>query len=350
MHNLIYNRRGYFGTLTKGEAMNVKGLKKLTSIYGPSGYENLVAEYIIEEIKPFVDEITVDKLGNVIARKKGDGPKLMVAGHMDQIGMMVTDVDDKGFVRLTNIGGINPHITHGERVIFKDGTVGIAYAEQTADMGKLKLDKLYVDIGAKDKEEATKKVNIGDVCVYQSIFDETDHQVSVGALDDRIGCFVMMEALKIMGSVENDCYFVFTVQEEVGIRGGKTSAYKIDPDVGLAIDITSSGDMPGSKRFKIGLHEGVAIKVRDNSLLSHPKVNKVLVETCKAEEIKYQMEVLEFGGTDAGGISLTREGVPASCLSIPTRYAHSAHETVSKDDVEAAIKLLAKVSEKKFEI
>ncbi|MBJ2356983.1 M20/M25/M40 family metallo-hydrolase, partial [Sphaerochaeta sp. S2] len=140
------------------------------------------------------------------------------------------------------------------------------------------------------------------------------------------------------------------VQEEVGIRGAKTSAYTVDPDVGLAVDITSSGDMPGSKRFKISLHDGVAIKVRDNSLISHPKVNQVLVETCKSEEIKYQMEVLEFGGTDAGGISLTREGVPASCLSIPTRYAHSAHETVSKDDVEAAIKLLAKVSEKAFEI
>lgn len=330
--------------------MNIKVLEKLTGIYGPSGHEHAVADYIISEIKEYVDEINVDKLGNVIARKKGNGPKLMVAGHMDQIGMMVTDVDDKGFVRLTNIGGINPHITHGERVVFKDGTVGIVYAEATAEMAKLKLEKLYVDIGAKNKEDANKIVNIGDICVYQSNFNETEHTVSVGALDDRIGCFVMMEALKELKDVENDCYYVFTVQEEVGIRGAKTSAYTVDPDVGLAVDITSSGDMPGSKRFKISLHDGVAIKVRDNSLISHPKVNQVLVETCKSEEIKYQMEVLEFGGTDAGGISLTREGVPASCLSIPTRYAHSAHETVSKDDVEAAIKLLAKVSEKAFEI
>ncbi len=330
--------------------MNIKGLKEITGIYGPSGHEQLVAEYIINEIKDYVDEINIDKLGSVIARKKGNGPKLMVAGHMDQIGMMVTDVDDKGFIRLTNIGGINPYISHGERVVFKDGTVGIVYKEESTEIGKLKLDKLFVDIGAKDKEEATKKINIGDVCVYQSNFNETDHTVSVGALDDRIGCFIMIEALKELKTVENDCYFVFTVQEEVGIRGAKTTAFAVDPDVGLAIDITSCGDMPGSKRFKISLHDGVAIKVRDNSLLSHPKVNQVLTETCKAEEIKYQMEVLEFGGTDAGGISLTREGVPASCLSIPTRYAHSAHETVSKDDVDAAIKLLIKVSEKKFEI
>lgn len=330
--------------------MNVKGLEKITSIYGPSGQEQDVASYIMEEIKDYVDEITVDKLGNVIARKKGDGPKLMVAGHMDQIGLMVTDVDDKGFVRLTNIGGINPFVTHGERVVFKDGTKGIVYKEEAVEAGKMKLDKLFVDIGAKDKEEANKKVNIGDICVYESNFLESEHTVSVGALDDRIGCFIMIEALKELKKVDNDCYYVFTVQEEVGIRGGKTSAFKVDPDVGLAIDITSCGDMPGSKRFKISLHDGVAIKVRDNSLLSHPKVNEVLVTTCQEEDIKYQMEVLEFGGTDAGGISLTREGVPASCLSIPTRYAHSAHETVSKDDVNAAIKLLVKVSEKKFEI
>ena len=334
----------------KGEKMNVKGLKEITEIYGPSGSEHSVAAYIQEAIKDYVDEISVDKLGNVIARKKGDGPKLMVAGHMDQIGLMVTDVDDKGFIRLTNIGGINPFVTHGERVVFKDGTVGVVYKEESTEAGKMKLDKLFVDIAAKDKEEATKKVNIGDICVYESNFLETEHTVSVGALDDRIGCFIMIEALKQLKTVENDCYYVFTVQEEVGVRGAKTSAFTVNPDVGLAIDITSCGDMPGSKRFKISLHDGVAIKVRDNSLLSHPKVNERLVETCKSEEIKYQMEVLEFGGTDAGGISLTREGVPASCLSIPTRYAHSAHETVSKEDVEAAIQLLVKVSEKAFNL
>lgn len=330
--------------------MNLKVLQDITSIYGPSGNETKVAEFIIDQIKDFVDEINVDKLGNVVARKKGDGPKLMVAGHMDQIGMMVTDVDDKGFVRLTNIGGINPFVTHGERVVFESGTIGVVYKEESTEAGKMKLDKLFVDIGAKNKEEANKVVNIGDVCVYQSNFLETEHTVSVGALDDRIGCFIMIEALKKLTTVENDLYFVFTVQEEVGIRGAKTAAYAIDPDVGLAIDITSCGDMPGSKRFKIALHDGVAIKVRDNSLLSHPKVNALLTETCKAKEIKYQMEVLEFGGTDAGGISLTREGVPASCLSIPTRYAHSAHETVSKADVQAAIELLVEVSKKKIQL
>lgn len=329
---------------------NTKGLKNLVSIYGPSGHEEKVAEYIINEIKDYVDEIEIDKLGSVIARKKGSGPKLMVAGHMDQIGMMVTDIDDKGFVRLTNIGGINPFVSFGERVVFKNGTIGIVYAEESADKGKLKLDKLFADIGAKDKKEAEKLVAIGDTCAYVCQFDHNKNTVNTGALDDRIGCFIMIEAIKNLGEVKNDCYFVFTVQEEVGIRGGKTTAYRISPDVGLAIDITSSGDMPGSKRFAISLHKGVAIKVRDNSLLSHPKVNAMLVDACKENKIDYQMEVLEFGGTDAGGISLTREGIPASCLSIPTRYAHSAHETVSKADVLSAIELLINVVAKPMEI
>lgn len=327
---------------------NSPGLRALTHIYGPSSLENKVSEFIIKQIKGFVDSIQVDRLGNVIAHKKGDGPKLMIAGHMDSIGLMVTDIDDKGFIRITGIGGINPYITHGERLIFKDGTIGIAYAEASADMTKLTLDKLYVDIGAKTKDEALEVAAIGDICVYAPNYTESDHTVTTAAMDDRIGCFVMMEALKRIEKVGNDCYFVFTVQEEVGTRGAKTAAYAVEPDFGLAVDITATGDTPGAKRFAVKLHEGVAIKVRDNSLLSHPAVNAILVETAKAENIKYQMEVLEFGGTDAGAISLTREGIPSSCLSIPTRYVHSAHETASKADIEAAIQLLAKVVEKPF--
>lgn len=329
---------------------NTDRLKKLTGIYGPSSLEHQVADFIVKEISPYVDEIKIDKMGNVIARKKGSGPKLMVAGHMDSIGMMVTDIDDKGYIRLTNIGGINPFVTHGERLLFQDGTVGIAFAEPHDDMGKLKLDKIFVDIGAKTKEEALKHTQIGDICVYEPRYLETEHTVSTGSMDDRIGCFVMMEALTQLEKVENDCYFVFTVQEEVGTRGGKMTAFAIEPDMGIAVDITLSGDTPGAKRFALKLHEGVAIKVRDNSLLSHPGVNKGLVSLCENHEIPYKMEVLEFGGTDAGAISLTREGIPASCISIPTRYAHSAHETCSKHDILQAISLLKKVAETRFDL
>lgn len=329
---------------------NSEGLKEITGIYGPSGHEEQVVAYIQEAMKDYVDEMKVDSLGNLIAHKKGKGPKVMIAGHMDQIGLMVTDVDDKGFVRFTNVGGIMLTVTIGQRFIFEDGRIGIVGREEKQAIEKTRLEHLYMDIGAKNKEEALGWVSIGDICVYYSEYYETEHTAMARALDDRIGCFVMMEALKRLETVENDCYFVFTVQEEVGTRGAKTSAYRIDPDVGLAVDITLSGDTPEAKRFAVSLHDGVAIKVRDNSLLSHPKVNDRLIALCEENKIKYQMEVLEFGGTDAGAMSLTKEGVPASCLSIPTRFGHSDHEVVSKEDVEAAIQLLVKSLEQPFEI
>ncbi len=329
---------------------NSEGLKKITGIYGPSGHEERVVAYIQEEIKDLVDEVSVDALGNLIAHKKGKGPKVMVAGHMDQIGLMVTDIDDKGFLRFTNVGGINVAVTIGQRFVFADGRIGIVGKEEKQEIQKTRLEHLYMDIGAKSKEEAEKMVSIGDMCVYYSVYYETENTAMATALDDRIGCFVMMEALKRLDKVENDCYFVFTVQEEVGTRGARTSAYKIDPDVGLAVDITLSGDTPEARRFAVSLHDGVAIKVRDNSLLAHPKVNDRLIALCEENKIQYQMEVLEFGGTDAGAMSLTKEGVPASCLSIPTRYGHSDHEVISKEDVEASIQLLVKSLEKPFEI
>lgn len=328
---------------------NGKLLKDLVSIYGPSGNEERVVEYIKNEIKDYVDEMHVDNLGNLIARKKGNGSKVMISGHMDQIGLMVTDIDDKGYIRVTNIGGINPFVTIGERFEFENGMIGIASCEPVEDKNKLKLEKIFLDIGATSKEEAQEKVNIGDMCVYYSEYYEND-KISVGrAMDDRIGCFVMIESLKNLKENNNDLYFVFSTQEEVGLRGARTSAYSINPDLGIAVDITGSGDTPGAKRFAVKLHDGAAIKVRDNSMLTHPKVKKLMIDTAKENDIKYQIEVLEFGGTDAGAIHLTREGVPSGTISIPTRYVHSAHETISKDDVISCIDLLTKILEKKLE-
>lgn len=331
--------------------MNFNGelLKKLVSTYGPSGNEEKVVELIKTEIEDYVDEIKVDKLGNLIARKKGDGPKVMIAGHMDQIGLMVTDIDDKGFLRVTNIGGINPLVTVGERFEFANGMIAVANCEPVEDRNKLKLDNIYLDIGATTKEEALEKVSIGDMCVYYSEYYENEKLAIGRAMDDRIGCFIMMEVIKALKESKNDLYFVFTVQEEVGIRGARTSAYSINPDLGIAVDITSSGDTPKAKRFAIKLHNGVAIKVRDNSLLVHPKVKELMVNTAKENNIKYQMEVLEFGGTDAGAMHLTREGVPSGTISVPTRYAHSAHETVSKEDVTNSILLLKNIVESELD-
>lgn len=325
-------------------------MKDLVSAYSPSGNENIVREYIKEQIKGYVDELEVDSLGNLIVRKKGNGKRIMVAAHMDQIGLMVTDIDDKGFLRFTNIGGISTLITMSQQVVFENDIVGVVFAEPVEDISKLKLSNMFIDIGANSKEEAERLVNIGDICVYKSGYSENDNVVFTKCLDDRVGCYIAIEAIKQIENPKNDLYFVFTVQEEVGLRGAKTSAYKIDPDIGIALDVTGSGDTPKAKPFAVGLNKGTAIKVKDNSILTHPKLRQLMVEIAKENNIPYQMEVLEFGGTDSGAIHLTKEGIPSGVISIPTRYVHSTVEMASKDDIMNSIKLLVKLLENEIKL
>lgn len=315
-------------------------LKDIVKVYGPSGKEGKIREFIINEIKDYVDEIKTDALGNLIARKSGAGKKIMISAHMDQIGMMITDIDEKGFIRFTNVGGIYPHASYGQRVIFENGTRGAIFSEPLDDMSKLKLENMYIDIGAFSREEAEKSVKIGDTCIYNADMDENDNVVFTSYLDDRAGCFVAIEALKAIEKSNNDLYFVFSVQEEVGLRGAKTAAYGINPDYGISLDVTAHGDTPKAKRFAIGLNKGAAIKVKDNSIICHPDVKDKLVDLAIEHNIAYQMEVLEFGGTDSGAIHLNGEGVPSGVISIPTRYVHSTMEMASKNDINSCIELL----------
>lgn len=315
-------------------------LKDIVKVYGPSGKEGKIREFIINEIKDYVDEIKTDALGNLIARKSGAGKKIMISAHMDQIGMMITDIDEKGFIRFTNVGGIYPHASYGQRVIFENGTRGAIFSEPLDDMSKLKLENMYIDIGAFSREEAEKSVKIGDTCIYNADMDENDNVVFTSYLDDRAGCFVAIEALKTIEKSNNDLYFVFSVQEEVGLRGAKTAAYGINPDYGISLDVTAHGDTPKAKRFAVGLNKGAAIKVKDNSIICHPDVKDKLVDLAIEHNIAYQMEVLEFGGTDSGAIHLNGEGVPSGVISIPTRYVHSTMEMASKNDINSCIELL----------
>lgn len=319
---------------------NSELLKKIVTVYGPSSREHLIREVISDEIKEHVDELFTDALGNLIAHKKGPGKKVMISAHMDQIGLIVTDIDKEGFLRFGNIGGISPAVTFSQRVIFENGMVGAIFSEPIDDLSKLKLEDMYIDIGSKSKEEAEKVVSIGDICVYHPEFSENANVVFTPYLDDRVGCFVAVEALKSIQKSENDLYFVFSVQEEVGLRGAKTAAYGVDPDFGIAVDVTINGDTPKAKRFAVGLHKGAAIKVKDNSVISHPIVRERLVHLAKEKGIPYQMEVLEFGGTDSGAIHMNKTGVPSGVISIPTRYVHSTIEMASKEDITSCISLL----------
>lgn len=316
-------------------------IKKLTGVYGVSGSEEGIRDVIEKEIRGKVDEIRVDTMGNLIAVKKGTGKKIMIAAHMDEIGLMATYIDDKGFIRVANIGGIAPHYALSHRVMFQNGTIGVLfYEEKLNDMKNLKLSNMYVDIGATSREEAEKKIRIGDTACFMGEAVLQGDLVISKALDDRSGCAIMIKTIQNLPKTDNEIYFVFTVQEEVGLRGAKTAAFQLEADIGIAIDVTDTGDTPECKPMELKVGKGPAIKIKDNSLICHKEVVKLMEDSAKKNNIPYQFEVLEMGGTDAGAIHLTGGGIPSGAISIATRYIHSPSESCSLSDLENAVKLL----------
>jgi len=316
-------------------------IKRLTQSFGVSGNEEEIRETIINEIKNDIQEIRVDTLGNLIATKPGKGKKIMVAAHMDEIGVMATYIDEKGFIRFSNIGGVSAFVSLGQKVKFKNGTVGaVFYEDKLEDMKNLKLSKMYIDIGAKDKKEAEKLVRIGDVACFVGDAVRQGDMVISKAIDDRSGCAVIVEAIKRLPQTDNEIYFVFTVQEELGLRGAKTAAYQLKPDIAIAVDVTDTGDTPEANLMEVKCGGGPAIKIKDRSVICHPEVKKLLEESARNINIPYQFEVLEYGGSDPGAIHISAGGVPSGAISIPCRYIHSPVEAASLEDIENAVKLL----------
>jgi len=322
----------------------LKGLtKKMTEVYGPSGHEQAVRDLIREEIKGLVDEIRVDALGNLIARKKGAGAtprkKVMLAAHMDEIGVIVTHVDEKGFLRFASIGGVYPINLNGSRCRFANGVTGVFGREvKNTTSTEVNLDKMFIDVGARNATDSP--VGVGDAAGFWRDFTDLGDRIVSKAMDDRIGCVVLIETLKQLKKPVDDVYFVFTVQEEVGLRGATTSAFGVQPDLAIAVDVTGTGDTPEANRMAVDLGKGPAIKVKDSGMLAHPAVKNLLADAAKEAKIPYQFEVLVGGTTDAMAMQTSREGVPAGCLSIPTRYIHSPSEMVDFNDVQNAVKLL----------
>jgi endoglucanase len=317
-------------------------IQKLTETFSPSGYEADIREVIRKEIKPLAEEIRVDALGNLIARKgkkSAKGMKIMIAAHMDEIGLMATHVDDNGFIRFTGIGGIRPQTLSGGRVRFINGTRGVIGSDRITDMAKAPtLEQCFIDVGASSKKDCPVKV--GDVCGFERPFLDLGKRLVAKAMDDRIACAIMIEAMRALKETPHEVYFVFTTQEEIGMRGATTSAFGIDPDLGLAVDVTGSGDTPKSAKMEVGLGKGPAIKVKDGGMLADPRVVAWMIRSAEKSRIPYQREVLEVGTTDARAIQLTRSGVPTGCLSISCRYIHSPSEMVDYDDVQNGVKLL----------
>ena len=316
--------------------------RQLTETYGPSGSEGRIREAIRALIAGHADEIRVDALGNLIARRPAtqDPPagKLMLAAHMDEIGLIVSFIDEKGFARFHSVGGLFPHTLIGSRVLFENGTVGVIGVEKRTSNNIPPLEKLYVDVGATSREDAP--IQVGDVAGFQRSFVAQGARWVSKSMDDRIGCAVLVQFLQELERSAYEVYAVFTTQEEVGTRGAVVSAFGIEPDVAIAVDVTTTGDTPESEKMAVELGKGAAIKVKDRDMIAHAGLRKRLAEVARREGIPYQLEVLDLGSTDARSIQVSRAGVPAGVISVPCRYVHTPSEMVDREDVRAAVDLL----------
>jgi tetrahedral aminopeptidase len=331
-----------------------KLLQTLTETFGPSGYEDEVRRIVRSEVKTLADEVRVDTLGNLIVHKRptkpaGNTKKIMVAAHMDEIGIIASHIDKNGFVRFAPVGGVFLRYILGGRVRFLNGAQGIIGFDRLEKFNELPaLDKIYVDVGATSPKDCPVKV--GDVAAFDRQFSDLGQRLVAKSMDDRVGVLVAIESLRALGSTPHDVYFVFTTQEEVGIRGASTAAYGVDPDVGIALDVTPSGDTPNAFRMEMALGKGPCIKIQDVGMIADPRVVRWMIRAAEKNKLPYQREVLLIGSTDAKAIQIARAGVPAGCISVPVRYVHSPSEMVDYSDVENAVRLLTAVLQTPVEL
>ncbi|WP_026690607.1 M42 family metallopeptidase [Alteribacter aurantiacus] len=343
----------------------LKMLKELTDANGIPGNEREARDVMRKHIEPFADEIETDGLGSLIAKKTGsvaDGPKIMVAGHLDEIGFMVTNIDDNGFLKFQTVGGWWEQVMLAQRVtvMTKDGNIpGVIGSKPPhilpPEVRKKSVDKkdMYIDIGASSREEAEEfGVRPGDsvVPVCEFTVMKNEKMLMAKAWDNRIGCAIAIEVLRQLKNEDhpNTVYGVGTVQEEVGLRGARTSAHHIQPDIGFGVDVGIAGDTPGvSDRDALAkMGKGPQIIMYDASMVSHKGLRDFVTGTADDKEIPYQFDYVPGGGTDSGAIHLTANGVPALSITIATRYIHTHAAVLHRDDFENAVKLIVEVIKK----
>lgn len=317
-------------------------LSEISHAWGPSGFEHGVRRLLERRVAPFVDHMEVDALGNLICRVGSGGKRIMVAAHMDEIGVMVTFVEKKtGFLRFAPIGGLMHTALLGARVRFEDGTIGTLCMPDYFHAGRQTapaLDEYWIDVS----DGGEGRITPGMAACFDREMIQRGSRIIGKAMDDRVGCVVAIEALRRLNKrVQNEVVVVFTVQEEVGLRGARPAAFQVAPDLAIAIDVTSTGDLVNVERNEIRLGAGAAIKLQDTGLIVPPAVRDWMIARAEADGIPYQRETLTLGTTDAAGIQASRAGVASGALSIPTRYVHTTSETVDSADLEACTALLA---------
>ena len=330
-----------------------KLLETLTQLWGVAGFEKEVRRFIEKEAAPYADEIITDAMGNLIVYKKGTGGaaarKIMFAAHMDEIGFMVKTIEADGRLRVCNLGWNWTGSAYNSRVQFKNGVKGVVSCMGPIEEANNKVGKLYIDIGATSKEDAMKVVHLGDACGYMGEYLELQNgRICSKSLDNRIGCYQLLEALKENQGCLNDIYYVFCVQEELGCRGSGPAAERIRPDIGIAVDITPAHDYPCDLEGSNVVDGGIGIKICDPSVVSDEDVVAAMVSCCEKYQIPYQREVIDQGGTDASSMNLSGTGVRTGGIVVVTRYPHSQSAVASKKDIEAGIDLMNALSQYEF--
>jgi putative aminopeptidase FrvX len=339
------------------DSLNVELLARICAAPGIAGREEQVRAIVVDELRPLVDALTVDALGSVVATKRGDGPRVMIAAHMDEIGFFVKHIDDHGFLRLQPVGGFDARTLVAQRVLVHGfGGAVLPGALQPAskpihllerdEIKAAKLEELFVDVGL-PVEQVREQVELGDIVTLERALIEAGDCVMSKTLDDRVSVFVMIEALRAMGPTKAEIVAVATTQEEVGLRGAETAAFAVEPDVAVALDTTLALDIPGMAPELAVTHlgQGVAIKVMDSSHIANPALLRHLRDLAEAHDIPYQLEILPRGGTDAGAMQRAKSGAPAVTLSIPSRYVHTVNEMANRGDIAATIALLSRFLE-----
>ena len=334
-------------------------LKELTNLPGASGDEGAVRDFIISQISPYADQITVDSIGNIIALKKGSSEKkIMLSAHMDEVGFIISEITDKGFLKFKTVGGIDTRVILAKRVrIGKSGITGVIGMKAVHLQKKSERDEtpevkdLFIDIGAKDKESAEKAVKLGDYAVFETEYEELGKRtVKAKAVDDRAGCAVLAELIK--KPQKYDTYFCFTTQEEVGLRGARLAAYRIKPDIALVIEATSCSDVHGCKPHEsvTVMGDGAAVTFMDRGTIVNDELRKKIYDIGKSANIPVQYKCSTAGGNDAARIHLAADGIKTASISVPCRYLHSATSVMSLDDFEAVKNLAETVLERIDEV
>jgi endoglucanase len=335
--------------------MDIELLRRLSDAFGPPGAEDEPREILRAELEGVADEVRVDKLGNIFFHHRGDdeAPVVMLAAHTDEVALLTTYIEEKGFLRFHTLGGIPAGILPGQRLVFKGrkgplrGIIGTKPPHIMTEEERKKpadMASLFVDVGAESREAAEEKgCHIGMTGVFDVRFTELGGGYVRGkAFDDRAGCYVMAEAFKALVGHPCNVVAVGTVQEEVGLRGARTSAWQVDPDYGLAIEGTFAADVPGSSPHQTSaeLRKGPVVTIADRSVIAHPKVLQAIMDAAEAESIPYQFKKIPSGGTDAGAIHLTKAGVPSGTIATPCRYIHGPAAVTHVEDLKNTVRLV----------